>query len=218
MASWDASREMDEHHIVANLIQAAISIYSDRQHQRHDLRLPPDPCVILRRHNTFLGRINYSHARRGSLLLHIQIPVQKVWLRHEELDPADEGPDYPTHFRMLYLKIRNEKPLGAEALIVPPPWIVCNESVAGLCDVHMEALGMLFQRIGAWTVHSVTFVGTQAQFQSCLAEVKEEIWANEKGQLDAWQQLCMLACVKKDFRDFWTVVTPETQELARITL
>lgn len=63
-----------------------------------------------------------------------------------------------------------------------------------------------------------TFLGTDDQFDSCIEEVKTEIWANRKGQLDAWQQLCMLACVKKDFKKFWNIVSPETHELAQITL
>jgi hypothetical protein len=65
---------------------------------------------------------------------------------------------------------------------------------------------------------SPTFVGTQAHFESCLEELKQELRINRKCQLDALQQLCMLAYVKTGFKRFWTIITPETHELAQIGL
>ena len=49
------------------------------------------------------------------------------------------------------------------------------------------------------------FVGWVEEFDGCLELLVKEIWANEGGVLTAWEQLYMLACVKKWFKDYWTV-------------
>jgi hypothetical protein len=37
----------------------------------------------------------------------------------------------------------------------------------------------------------------------------DDIWANDGGVLTAWQQLYMLACVKKWFKDLWSIRSVE---------
>jgi hypothetical protein len=50
------------------------------------------------------------------------------------------------------------------------------------------------------------FKGTRADFRSCLGLLVKEIWANEGGLMTAWQQLYMLACVKRWFeRCYWDI-------------
>jgi hypothetical protein len=79
-----------------------------------------------------------------------------------------------------------------------------------VCDVEVGLLGSLMDSGGP--EHSnlgimfPKFKGTQDQFSDCSGQGSKGIWANQKGQLDAWQQLCMFACVKKFFVRFWTVV------------
>ncbi|KAM0713978.1 hypothetical protein Q7P37_010942 [Cladosporium fusiforme] len=49
------------------------------------------------------------------------------------------------------------------------------------------------------------FTGTAKNYAECLENMVTEIWANCGQQLDAWQQLHLLACVKKWFVEFWTI-------------
>jgi hypothetical protein len=51
---------------------------------------------------------------------------------------------------------------------------------------------------------AVGFVGTPENQAQCLLTILEEVWADADGQFDdGWQQLYMLACLKKHFRAFW---------------
>lgn len=45
--------------------------------------------------------------------------------------------------------------------------------------------------------------GTPANLSTCLQAISEEIWADVNHELDAWQQLYALACVKVHFRRMW---------------
>ena len=47
------------------------------------------------------------------------------------------------------------------------------------------------------------FVGSQTDLNECLEVLLREIWANDRGLLNAWQQLFVLACVKRGFKDYW---------------
>jgi hypothetical protein len=42
----------------------------------------------------------------------------------------------------------------------------------------------------------------------CLQLLLDDIWADQEKQLDAWQQLYSLACVKKSFKHLW-IAKPE---------
>lgn len=61
---------------------------------------------------------------------------------------------------------------------------------------------------------SFPLTGSQAELNGCLEMLVKEIWANEGGVLDAWQQLYMLACVKKGFKGYWTIVESEASSVA----
>jgi hypothetical protein len=56
------------------------------------------------------------------------------------------------------------------------------------------------------------FVGSRTNLNRCLEMLVEEIWDNEGRGLTAWQQLYMLACVKRWFRKYWQIddSLPET--------
>lgn len=54
------------------------------------------------------------------------------------------------------------------------------------------------------------FSGTAEDQNRCLSLVQDEIWSSWDKNLGAWQQLYLLACVKKWFKDFWV-----TDEQAR---
>jgi hypothetical protein len=53
------------------------------------------------------------------------------------------------------------------------------------------------------------FVGWVEEFDGCLELLVDDIWANDGGVLTAWQQLYMLACVKKWFKDLWNIRSVE---------
>lgn len=45
--------------------------------------------------------------------------------------------------------------------------------------------------------------GTAQQYEECLQMIIEEAWDNVNDQLDAWQQLYLLACVRMWFISYW---------------
>jgi hypothetical protein len=91
-----------------------------------------------------------------------------------------------------------------------------GDGVVSLFDTRVESLEALRDAENPWVFPR--FQGTQEYFSDCLEQILSRVRADERGQLDAWQQLYTLACVKTYFKDFWTIRTPETQWLALITL
>jgi hypothetical protein len=214
--SWDASSVMDECHVAADLMATAIdAMERPKQQVLDDLT---DLFALLQRQKSFIGRLRLSSGSCERLVLHIQVPLQIAWNGLRVSGSAVEGLSYPTHFRLLCLVNRGEIPRGC--------WASCTEDVVGQYNLELESLGALFEsRIAGdhgysefFLLLSPTFVGTQAHFESCLEELKQELRINRKCQLDALQQLCMLAYVKTGFKRFWTIITPETHELAQIGL
>jgi hypothetical protein len=52
----------------------------------------------------------------------------------------------------------------------------------------------------------ITLVGTSEIEALCLETILREVWADADGQFnDGWQQLYMLACLKKYFGTLWNV-------------
>jgi hypothetical protein len=51
----------------------------------------------------------------------------------------------------------------------------------------------------------MTWIGTAVEFSACLHAILDDIWQNRGQQLDAWQQLYALACVKICFRRMWRI-------------
>jgi len=47
------------------------------------------------------------------------------------------------------------------------------------------------------------FEGDRAAFRSCYHAVREDIWMDPKSQLSAWQQLYLLASLRRDFAALW---------------
>jgi hypothetical protein len=207
---------MDEHHIIANLMTAAIDIME--RPQRQALDDPTALFALLQRQNTFIGRFSLSPGLRKRFILHIQVSFHTAWKGLRTSGSAVGSPGYPAHFRLLCLANRGET--------LRPHWKSCTEAVAGQYNVDLESLDAPFKPriIGDHRNRDYrpqlfpNFVRTQDHFECCLWQVKQELWANRKGQLNAWQQLCILTCVKKWFKHFWTIITPETHELAQISL
>jgi hypothetical protein len=51
----------------------------------------------------------------------------------------------------------------------------------------------------------MTWVGTDADYSSCVQVIIDDIWQDRDQQLDAWQQLYILACVKLCFGRMWKI-------------
>jgi hypothetical protein len=49
------------------------------------------------------------------------------------------------------------------------------------------------------------FAGTEADFERCRDGILKEIWANDRCQVDSWQQLYLLTCVKLYFKTLWKI-------------
>ena len=84
-------------------------------------------------------------------------------------------------------------------------------------DVKAQRSEQLMDRFGK--VHCTGFCarialkGTAEEKMLCLGTILEEVWADADGQFDdGWQQLYMLACLKKYFGDLWKVleVSPDS--------
>jgi hypothetical protein len=217
--SWDAGVPLNEQHVIANLMHAALRAMEYQEWEKREVidRTTVFP-TLLRRHKIFIGRCCLS--RRERFMLNIQIPSHTAWHVLRASGPEAATLDHPNRFRLLCLASCDETPLQRMEC-----WTPCTEGIVGLCDIDLETLKPLCKPPNL-EVYSFTcefpdfepFEGTQDQYLCCLEEVKQGIWANKKGQLDAWQQLCMLACVKKNFGNFWNIITPETHELAQISL
>jgi hypothetical protein len=52
------------------------------------------------------------------------------------------------------------------------------------------------------------FEGTTADFGRCRDLMLEEIWTNNRCQLDSWQQLYLSTCVKLYFKTLWSIESP----------
>lgn len=66
----------------------------------------------------------------------------------------------------------------------------CSEAIGDLVIDNSSSSGRFVESMGQ---------------ERCLRLILEDIWADQDKQLDAWQQLYLLACVKKWFRYFWVM-------------
>lgn len=89
----------------------------------------------------------------------------------------------------------------------------CDEDVVGIYEPSCETITRLIMQDTLSEENECfgdqvfpRFAGLQADFDACLERILEEVWANENDKLGAWQQLYMLACVKKWFKNFWTIM------------
>lgn len=56
------------------------------------------------------------------------------------------------------------------------------------------------------------FEGTRGDYSKCRDVLLEDIRADTNAQLDAWQQMYLLACVRTQFHSFWHLKVPEGQD------
>jgi hypothetical protein len=85
-----------------------------------------------------------------------------------------------------------------------------SESRTGVTcfDVKAPKSKQLMDQFGRASSYKtyISLVGTSQDEELCLETILEEVWADAEGQFDhGWQQLYMLACLKKHFGDLWNV-------------
>lgn len=76
-------------------------------------------------------------------------------------------------------------------------------------DVRAPETKQLMNQFGSVRGYSarIALEGTSGDEALCLETILEEVWADAEGQFDdGWQQLYMLACLKKHFDDLWNVL------------
>ena len=96
--------------------------------------------------------------------------------------------------------------------------LVFQPVVVAVFDLTGTATKSLLSQKSHWTsqfmehnVYSLaegldmTWFGTEAEYSTCLRSISDDIWANRDNQLDAWQQLYALACVKRWFKCMWKI-------------
>jgi hypothetical protein len=80
---------------------------------------------------------------------------------------------------------------ATEALMLQSQWWT-PEDAGSRTLATMNSLGM-------------TWVGTAADYTSCLQVILDDIWQDRDQQLNAWQQLYALACLKLCFGRMWKI-------------
>ncbi|GAB7331480.1 hypothetical protein MBLNU13_g02885t1 [Cladosporium sp. NU13] len=96
--------------------------------------------------------------------------------------------------------------------------LVFQPAVVAVFDLGSAATTFLLSQKSHWAFQSVTnhayalaesldmtWFGTAADYSICLRTILDDIWANRDHQLDAWQQLYALACVKLWFKCMWKI-------------
>jgi hypothetical protein len=93
-----------------------------------------------------------------------------------------------------------------------------NLSISACFDVKNYSSNELMRRYGQVDKNKTAlgFVGTPENQAECLQAILEEVWADSDGQFDdGWQQLYMLACLKKHFGAFWVADKQAWAEFCR---
>jgi hypothetical protein len=211
--SWDARGHVNE---------ATVKVFTDLLRITTDLAFLPDtPQVylyaaalfaLLRSCNVYLGHVRKLwNLGRGYLS---PLQIQTDWACRRRPEQSD------VFIRILCLaknaatfEYQWNQDQNGEL-----PGKQYGEDVVSLFDMRIESLETL--QYADETIYSEfpRFQGTQEEFSNCLDQILSVVRADEQGQLDAWQQLYTLACLKMYSKDFWTIQTSETQWLAQITL
>ena len=96
--------------------------------------------------------------------------------------------------------------------------LVFQPVVVAIFDLSLAATACLLSQKPHWADPSVsndvysftqrpnmTWLGTPDDYSTCLRTILDDIWADRDHQLDAWQQLYVLACVKLCFKCMWYI-------------
>jgi hypothetical protein len=210
--SWDAMGLVNEAtvKVFADLLRIAAHLFALPNTLQE--RVLHTEFFTLRSYNVYLGVEPESKNLGRDYLSPLQI--QTDWACRRRLEQSDICirilclAKNATTFGYHWVQDRNGEILSKQY----------GEDVVSLFDTRAESLEALQNADEAPEQNFPRFQGTQQDFSTCLDQILSMIRADEQGQLDAWQQLYTLACLKAYFKDFWTIQTSETQWLAQITL
>lgn len=132
---------------------------------------------------------------------------------HQPLEgPVPDGPH--SSFRIVCTH-RNERVNVSQMY---QPQLVFQPVVVATFDLSLAATTCLLSQKSHWASSNyithvyactegldMTWFGTAADYSTCLRTMLDDIWADRDHQLDAWQQLYALACVKLWFKCMWKI-------------
>jgi hypothetical protein len=205
--SYDARGRVNEATVefLSNLRQVARHLWAlPSTSQIHILHT--ELYALFRNLNLYLGVEQGSGRPRHTKSLPLQI--QTDWALRRRPQQSDMC------FRILCLANID----WVRGRLVPKLGEQFGKDVVSLFDTRIESLEALQEDVDTTFGAFPLFQGTQEDFSDCLEQILSKVRADEQGQLDAWQQLYTLACVKTGFKHFWKIRTAETQWLAQITL
>ena len=140
---------------------------------------------------------------------------------HQPLD--DSLPDGPLSSFRIICTDRNKRMNVSQ---IHQQQLVFQPTVVAVFDLSVAATTSLLSQKLHWASRfldnhvyilaeslSMTWFGTASDYSTCFRSILDEIWANRDDQLDAWQQLYALACVKLWFKCMWKI--GDAAEVAR---
>jgi len=110
----------------------------------------------------------------------------------------------PSRFRIICLHRSERTPVSPKL----QQKLVLESRVVAMLDLSVTATASLLSQRSSRTrtggiLLDMYWIGTEAEFSTCLHAILYDIWQDRGQQLDAWQQLYALACVKLCFRRMW---------------
>lgn len=198
------------------LNEATVNLYTNlRQVARFLLDLPSTSQIHI------LSTELHALFRKLNLYLGVELGLDR--LHHTKVLPLQIQTDWPLRRRPQQSDMRFRILCLANLDWVRTPRVPnlgeqYEKDVVSLFDTRIESFEDLREDLNNPFSAFPRFQGTQEDFSDCLEQILSKVRADEQGQLDAWQQLYTLACVKTGFKHFWTIRTAETQWLAQITL
>lgn len=208
MLSWLGSSDLDQ----ADTMQGLAGIESQVS--------PPDPSwprisALLESRNVWRGP-QAIHGNRQLVPLQLLLP-STAFMRWWASYKLPEGllPDAPLSSFRVICTHRKERINVSQ---VHQPQLVFQPVVVAMFDLTVAATKSLLSQKSHWaslptTNHvyaltaslDMTWFGTEAEYSTCLRTLLDDIWANRDNQLDAWQQLYALTCVKLWFKCMWKI-------------
>ena len=204
LLSWRTSDTDNEEAVIATL--ASAYRYSYKPHSstgpaREALALMYDWGVY--RGGVYHGPQNLPSTFRLPLQLHIsEHSGRGIWT----------PPRYPANPNEPEIRSPRYRILCFAPYAISPETALGGLPMIGYFDLSTETAEILSEFRGLPNAREDRypyFVGWVEEFDGCHELLVDDIWANDGGVLTAWQQLYMLACVKKWFKDLWSIRSVE---------
>jgi hypothetical protein len=155
--------------------------------------------------------------RHALLPLHFLLPNSAFlqwWMSSQPWSsPLTSG--FPSTFRLICMHPNRWK---SGTKLLQRRRMASKETMVAVFDLSVTATTCLLSQSISWTsldnmsqfytvayALKMTWVSTKADYSACLKAIIDDIWANRDEQLDAWQQLYALTCVKLYLRRMWKI-------------